>query len=106
MGFILGVSHVTASKWEGFGLPPLESNACAKPVLVPDNTAHVEMKKHSETGYICDSFNAFCRFARTLIDEPHMRYDMVQAAREHVIENFSLDPAAAAYMDIYGGLDS
>ncbi len=98
--------YVTASKWEGFGLPPLEANACGKPVLVPNNTAHVEMTIDSETGYICTDFNAFCKHTRRLIDEPQMRRDMGKAAREHVVANFGLDSAVAAYVDIYRRLVS
>lgn len=97
--------YVTASKWEGFGLPPLEANACGKPVLVPNNTAHIELTKDSKTGYICSDFEDFCQHARKLIDEPNVRQDMGKAAREYVVTNFKLDSAAAAYMDIYRKLN-
>lgn len=97
--------YVTASKWEGFGLPPVEACACGKPAIVPRNTAHTELVVDSKTGLIYRDYNELMRATKSLIEEPNKRIDIGKAAREHVNQKFNLDNTAAAYLGIYRSLN-
>lgn len=96
--------YVTASRWEGFGLPVIEAGACEKTAIVPKNTAHVELVEDSKTGLLYDDMHELRMAARSLIEEPQKRRDMGKAAREYVTKKFNLDETAMAYLDIYNGL--
>ena len=98
--------YVTASKWEGFGLPPIEAGACGKPAIVPHNSAHVESVRDSVTGVVYETFNELCIAAKKLIDEPGKRFEMGRAARAHIVKNFNLNDTVAAYVDVYRRLIS
>jgi glycosyltransferase involved in cell wall biosynthesis len=93
--------YVTASKWEGFGLPPLEANSCGKPSIVPNNTAHVEMTVDQKTGFIYSDLDQLIEYGQVLVRDPNRRQDMGRAARENVVNHFSLENSSAAYVDLY-----
>ena len=47
--------YVTASLWEGFGMPLVEAMACGKPVLASNIAAHREIINSAKTGYLIEN---------------------------------------------------
>jgi glycosyltransferase involved in cell wall biosynthesis len=93
--------YVTASKWEGFGLPVIEAGACEKPALVPNNTAHPELIEDGKTGFIYDDYGELARFAKRLIQDQELRRSMGLQGRKRVESKFSLDRTARKYIELY-----
>ena len=96
--------YVTASLWEGFGLPPLEAAACGKPAIVPDNTAHPEITLDKRTGLVYKDTCELRMVARSLISSLDQRTDLGSAARARAERNFDVRQTAQAYVDLYSSL--
>ena len=47
--------YVTASLWEGFGMPLVEAMACGNPVLASNIPAHREIINSAKTGYLVEN---------------------------------------------------
>ncbi|MFH1316384.1 MAG: glycosyltransferase family 4 protein [Candidatus Woesearchaeota archaeon] len=101
--------YVTASKWEGFGLPLIEAGACGKPVIAPNHTGHKEIirdwgNNNNPTGLLYNNFEEMGLSALALINSSRMREDLGKAARQHVVEKFNLDRVAREYVEVYESL--
>ncbi len=96
--------YVTASYWEGFGLPPLEAAACGKTAIVPSNSAHPEVTLDGETGVVYNDKGELRAAVRSLISSPHQLVDLGAAARARVEESFDARQTAQAYVDLYSKL--
>ena len=59
--------YVTASTWEGFGLPVVEAQLLGKPVVAFEVGAHKEVVKNGEAGILVEPFDTK-KFAETMIE--------------------------------------
>ncbi len=96
--------YITASRWEGFGLPLIEAGSSGKPVIAPDNSAHPEVVVDSKTGLIYRNKGELLAAAKSLVDDPIKRVDLGFAARAHVMQKFDMHQTADRYMQIYRSL--
>ncbi len=96
--------YVTASKWEGFGLPLIEAAASGKPAIAPDNSAHSEIVVDKKTGLIYRNKTELFESAKSLITDPVRRMDLGLAARAHAVERFDIRQTAELYAQVYLGI--
>lgn len=91
------------SRHEGFGYAICEAMACGKPVIVSDNSAMMEVVKNNETGIICktDDVDDFCRAIKLLSDNIEYRIKLGKAARNSVLNNFTLNTMVEKYIKLY-----
>jgi glycosyltransferase involved in cell wall biosynthesis len=77
---------------EPFGLAPVEAMASGTPVVAVGEAGPTETIVDGETGFLCgrDPAQLGERLARLLDDAP-LRERMGQAARDHVVANFTWD---------------
>ena len=73
---------VSASKWEGFGIPFLEANACAKPVIGYNLAAIPERIKHGYNGFLAESFQELCKYMNLLAEDESLRKEMGNNGRK------------------------
>jgi len=81
-----------ASKGEGFSLAILECMSAALPILVPDNSGNREAVDHGVSGfcYEAGSVDAILAALRDLLDNADLRQRVGSAAREAVLQRFTL----------------
>lgn len=98
--------YVAPQRWEGFGLTPLEAMACGAPVVATRVGAFEELVKDGVTGTLVDieDVNAIETHLRALLINDEMRAAYAKAARENVVENFSIQKEAASILKIYHNL--
>ncbi|RLG46315.1 MAG: hypothetical protein DRN92_05525 [Thermoproteota archaeon] len=72
----------SASKWEGFGMPFLEANACAKPVIGYNKAAIPERIKHGHNGFLVRNFKELARYMHLLEDDESLRREMGYKGRK------------------------
>lgn len=91
------------SRFEGFGLAPLEAMACGKPVIASNNSALPEVVQDRVTGILCptDDISAFASACRTLAENPEIYKDYAFAAREKVEKNFAESKIVSQYIKLY-----
>ena len=66
---------------EGFGMPPLEAQACGVPALVSQSGALLEVVQHGRTGYVLPLLEAtWAEAMEELLSNPMERAEMGQAA--------------------------
>ncbi len=66
----------SASKWEGFGMPFLEANACAKPVIGYNRAAIPERIAHRYNGFLANNFKEFSKYMHLLEEDESLRKEM------------------------------
>lgn len=77
---------------EPFGLSPLESMACATPVLAVDQGGFKETVISGVTGWLLPrQASKFAEKIRLLQDHPELGSKMGSAGRKHVLKNFTWD---------------
>ncbi len=94
---------VTASVYEGFGLPAAEAMACEVPVIATHTGALPEVVKDGETGILVppgDPF-ALARAIKLLQADEHLRHRMGSEGRRRVEQCFSWELAAKQTLDVY-----
>lgn len=95
---------VIPARFEGFGLVPLEAMASGTPVAASRSGAAPDLVKDGETGYLVpvdDGPALTAAIARLIgMDEP-AREAMGQAARAHVVAEFSIEREAARINAVY-----
>ena len=72
--------YLTASEWEGFGLPIVEANSCAKPCIAFDNSNIRDLIKDNITGYLVSSKQELETSARLLKENKDLRKQMAKEA--------------------------
>jgi glycosyltransferase involved in cell wall biosynthesis len=91
------------SRFEGFGLAPLEAMACGKPVIASNNSALPEVVDNRFAGILCptDDVTAFAQACRTLAEHPEIRAAYALAARNRAEKLFSESVIVPQYVKIY-----
>jgi glycosyltransferase involved in cell wall biosynthesis len=94
------------SRFEGFGLAVLEAMACAKPVIISNNSALPEVVEHGVSGIVCptDDVSAFARACIALRDNHEIRKRYEHNARKRALQVFSEQKAISQYKDLYQSL--
>jgi len=94
---------VTASLYEGFGLPAAEAMACGTPVIATRAGALPEIVGEYGTGILvppADPPALAAAIKRLLADRP-LRQRMGEAARKRIEESFSWEVAARKTLEVY-----
>jgi glycosyltransferase involved in cell wall biosynthesis len=94
---------VTASLYEGFGLPAAEAMACGTPVIATRAGALPEIVGEYGTGVLippADPPALAAAIKRLLADKP-LRETMGEAARKRIEESFSWEVAARKTLEVY-----
>ena len=94
---------VTASLYEGFGLPAAEAMACGTPVIATRAGALPEIVGEHGTGILvppADPPALAAAIKRLLADRP-LRQRMGEAARKRIEESFSWEVAARKTLEVY-----
>jgi glycosyltransferase involved in cell wall biosynthesis len=87
---------VSASKWEGFGIPFLEANACAKPVIGYDRAAIRERIMNEHNGFLVSNYKELLESVRILAWDDGLRKSMGSRGRK-IAENYSWNLIAESY---------
>jgi glycosyltransferase involved in cell wall biosynthesis len=101
------LAYVLTVFWhEPAALPQIEAQARGVPPVVFDVGGLKEYIKNAETGFIIPPYDVdmMARFINDLKETPDMRAELGQNAREHALENLSIDRMMKEYMDLYGRL--
>ena len=91
---------------EAFGQTALESLACGRPVVGSDVGGIPDMVRDGDTGLLVEPGNAvaLAKALDRLLQDQGMREQMGVNARELVINEFSFEKNAAAYVELYQGM--
>lgn len=91
------------SLWEGFGLPPVEAQACGKPVVAFNTCALPEVVKNEQTGLLVQpkDTHALANAIITLLHDDERRRQMGLEGRKRVLRLFSWDDAAQKTLQVY-----
>jgi len=75
---------------EHFGIVPIESMYCEKPVIATNTGGPLETVEHNGTGYLAEpKASQFADYMAKLIETPSIQKLFAGAAKRRVIENFS-----------------
>jgi glycosyltransferase involved in cell wall biosynthesis len=91
------------SLWEGFGLPPVEAQACGKPVVAFNTCSLPEVVKSGQTGSLVRPKNsqALADAIVSILHDDRRRQQMGIHARERVSRLFSWDEAVERTLEVY-----
>jgi len=97
---------VTASLYEGFGLPAAEAMSCGTPVIASRAGALPEVVGEDGTGVLVPPADAPALAAaiKQLLENDALRRSMGEAARKRIEESFSWEVAARETLKVYGEL--
>jgi len=87
---------VSASKWEGFGMPFLEANACAKPVIGYNRAAIPERIKHGYNGFLVNNLRELKHYMRLLEEDEALRKEIGVKGRK-LAKRYDWDLIAKKY---------
>ena len=95
--------NVSAQRWEGFGLLPIEAGASGTTSVATRVGAARHLVVDGRTGYLVDKDDMPALIARLdrLMGDPAAAAAMGRAAREHVVANFSIAREAAGIRAVY-----
>ncbi|MEC9096862.1 MAG: glycosyltransferase family 4 protein [Planctomycetota bacterium] len=94
---------VAPSRYEGFGLTPLEAMATGAPVIAADTGAYAAMIEPGTNGYIfpVDDTNMFQQHLETLMSDPLSIRQMSDDCQLRVSEHFSIQSEVQGISDVY-----
>lgn len=91
------------SRYEGFGIPPIEAMAARCPVVTTDCAAGNEMVHHEQTGLLV-AYNDVAGYAAAILrlcDNPQLRQTLVANGLQHVTQHYTPDVVAAQTVACY-----
>ncbi len=91
---------VSASKWEGFGMPFLEANACAKPVIGYNRAAMPERIIHGYNGFLANNFRELVKYMLLFIADESLRKEMGNKGRK-LAERYGWNQITSRYEKIF-----
>jgi glycosyltransferase involved in cell wall biosynthesis len=79
------------SRYEGFGIPPIEAMAAQCPVITTDCAAGNEIVHHEETGLLVgyDDVSGYAAATVRILQDNALRMRLVQAGYDHVINDYT-----------------
>ncbi|MEY2847225.1 MAG: hypothetical protein RL076_2771, partial [Chloroflexota bacterium] len=91
------------SRYEGFGIPPIEAMAAKCPVVTTDCAAGNEMVHHEQTGLLVayDDVAGYAAAILRLYDDPQLRQTLVANGLQHVTQHYTPDVVAAQTVACY-----
>ena len=94
---------VAPSRYEGFGLTPIEAMASGAPVIAADTGAYRQMIDPGVTGAIfpVESDKLFKEYLNEFMGDPERLLDMRTACQAKVQDEFSIVKEAAAINEVY-----
>lgn len=99
--------YVQPSLYEGNPKTILEAMACAKAVIGGDSPGIRELISHRRNGFLCATTPDAIRAAVVeVLADSDLRQRMGEAARQYVVENFSLDRVVEMELKLYRELMS
>ena len=94
--------HVYASKYEGFGIPPVESLVIGAPTVIADNSSLSELIPSPELAFQSDSVEDLSQTIESnLYKNSH---EVVGKGIENYIEFYKWARVAADYLSVYRDL--
>lgn len=98
---------VHPSKDEGFALAPLESMACAKPVVMTDGYSAKEAVINGHNGYLCRSndIKDWVKKLSRLISDKNLRVKMGKNSYSKAKKEFSWDQAVKKHVEVLRSLN-
>lgn len=88
------------SRYEGFGIPVIESLSVGTPVIIASGSCLEEASGPGAPVVCPDDVDAFVDFGRRIIDDQDYRSGLVEAGRRHIVK-FSQANFAAGLRDSY-----
>ncbi len=91
------------SLWEGFGLPPVEAQACGKPIVGFHTCSMPEVVRNGQTGLLVRTKNsqALADAILSILHDDRKRNKMGINGRYRVSRMFSWDEAAERTLEVY-----
>lgn len=88
---------------ETFGITTLEAMGSGLPAVVANSSAATGMVVHGSTGYVVaeQAANAYAQSAQALLQNPSLRKQMGENARQHAIKHFQWGKAFRELLDNY-----
>jgi glycosyltransferase involved in cell wall biosynthesis len=79
------------SRYEGFGIPPIEAMAAHCPVVTTDCAAGNEIVHHEKTGLLVayDDVAGYAAATIRILQDDTLRRQLVQAGYDHVMQDYT-----------------
>jgi glycosyltransferase involved in cell wall biosynthesis len=91
---------VYPSRYEGFGLPPLEAMACGAPVLLPDHSSFRELYRDCSLMLDLEQPDALVDAMRRLLWDPVLRDELVERGQK-LARSRSWEDTALETLEVY-----
>jgi glycosyltransferase involved in cell wall biosynthesis len=104
----LDILVLPSTQPEPFGMVVLEAMATGKPVIATAHGGPQETISDGETGYLVSPTDpaGMASALQALAQNPHLRLQLGEQARQHVIRKFTFDQHINAFSRLYEGLIS